>query len=59
MDVDRVQEILRSPNKVDVFYNGQAVWIDSVYPGSSTAQIHLMKDSSNISTVPVEKLNEK
>ncbi|CCQ97801.1 Small acid-soluble spore protein, H-type [[Clostridium] ultunense Esp] len=40
MDVSRANEILRSPEKIDVFYQGEPVWIDEVDERSKTAKIH-------------------
>lgn len=41
MDKRRINQILSSPNEVEVQYNGVSVWIDKMNEDGKTATVHL------------------
>ena len=59
MDVKRAQEILNAAEKIDVQYNGELVWIDSVDEQNRTATVRSEEQPNPTpETVPVELLEE-
>jgi H-type small acid-soluble spore protein len=58
MDVDRAYLILKSPEKITVHYNDQAVWIEDVDTAAKTATVHPEMDETNRQIVEVEQLQE-
>ncbi|MGG1660960.1 H-type small acid-soluble spore protein [Brevibacillus sp. NRS-1366] len=59
MDVTRVQEIIRSEEKIQVRYQGESVWIDDVDEGTATARVHTERNPAQSVTVDVNQLVEK
>lgn len=58
MDTKRAKQILDSVNKVNVTFEGERVWIDSVDEGNDVADIHMEHNEQERRTVPVEELHE-
>jgi small acid-soluble spore protein H (minor) len=58
MDVTRAQEIMNSPEKIKVQYQGESVWIDGVDERTATARVHPEGKPTNSSTVDVGQLVE-
>ncbi|GIQ67377.1 H-type small acid-soluble spore protein [Xylanibacillus composti] len=58
MDTKRAKEILNSVNKVNVAFEGDSVWIDSVDEVNGVADIHVEHNEEKRRTVPVEELQE-
>ncbi|MFZ5968552.1 MAG: small, acid-soluble spore protein, H family [Bacillota bacterium] len=52
----RAQEILNSPQRFTVLYQGNPIWIESLNPKDKSA---LITDDSSQITVPVDALLEK
>jgi len=58
MDYDRAQRILLISEKIDVTWQGEAVWIDSVDKYSGVATIHPENDPRVSKNVPITELQE-
>ena len=59
MDYDRAQEILLAKEKIDVTWQGQKVWIDSVDKYSGVATVHPENDARVSQKVPIAELQEQ
>lgn len=57
LDHHRVEEILESPEKIEVLYEGKSVWINNLNADKQTAEVTINENSKKIN-VPVEKLVE-
>jgi len=57
MQTNRASEIINSPNKIEVLYKNNSVWIENVDTSSSTANVKII-DTKEILKVPVTDLNE-
>jgi small acid-soluble spore protein H (minor) len=58
MDVNRVEEILNSPEKITVTYQGDPVWIQSVNDITQIANVSTMDNQKDKKSVPVSELQE-
>lgn len=58
VDINRAQEIIDSSEQIDVRWNGESVWIDSVDPNRETVHVHAENDPSDHKSVPVNQLTE-
>jgi small acid-soluble spore protein H (minor) len=58
MDILRANQIIESPNKVEVRYQGVPVWIDSINKETQTARVHTEANPNDEKTVPVRDLKE-
>jgi small acid-soluble spore protein H (minor) len=58
MDINRAQEIFESPKKIEVQYDGIAVWIDSIDEQSKTVRVYPEGSPEDRRTVSVQELNE-
>ncbi|MDF2662799.1 MAG: Small acid-soluble spore protein family [Paenibacillus sp.] len=58
MDYDRAQRILLMSDKVEVTWQGESVWIDSVDKYSGVATIHPENDPRVSKNVPITELQE-
>ncbi|QGG49291.1 H-type small acid-soluble spore protein [Heliorestis convoluta] len=58
MEARRAEEILQSPDTIEVQYQQSSVWIEEVDRGKDTAQVKLLVDGKRIE-VPVAALEEK
>lgn len=56
MDLERIKQIMESPDKYEVLYNGSPVWIENVY--HDTANVTVMGTCKTMD-VPVADLDEK
>ncbi len=56
MDVKRAQEILKSPETIQVLHNGSPVWIENI-KDNNTADVTYFEGNRR-ETVPVYKLVE-
>lgn len=59
MDVNRVEEILDSPQNITVTYKGELVWIKSVNDVTQIADVHSVGNQQAVKSVPVSELQEK
>jgi len=59
MDVDRAKEILDSSQKINVYFQGEPIWIEEVYERTDTALVHTESDPKNSKHVKVAELNEQ
>ncbi|AZR74627.1 hypothetical protein BBF96_15340 [Anoxybacter fermentans] len=59
MKFERAQEILNSPETIDVTYKGTKVWITNLNASKNTAQVKMPATSNNIIEVPVDQLVEE
>ena len=41
MEINRIKQILSSPNDIKVLYKGTSVWIDQLNEDGVTATVHL------------------
>ena len=58
MDVARVQEIVRSEEKIQVTYQGKSVWIDDVDESTATARVHTERNPAQSEYVAISQLEE-
>lgn len=58
MKAYRAQEILQSEHKIDVEWNGVAVWIDSVDTERDLVRMHPQNQPAQTRTVAAEELYE-
>jgi len=58
MDIRRAMAIIKSPNEIEVHYNGQSVWLESINEMNSKVEIKNHKTSKVIRHVDVDELNE-
>jgi H-type small acid-soluble spore protein len=59
VEVERAKEILMDPGKIQVHYNGESVWIDSIDTEDRTAAVHPEeKTGQEPKVVPVAQLQE-
>jgi small acid-soluble spore protein H (minor) len=59
MDVNRAQQILQSPDKIEVQYQGKPIWIDGVDENTQSARIHEENNPGQTMVVPLNQLVEK
>jgi len=57
MQTNRVHEIINSPNRIEVLYKNDSVWIENVDTTNSTANVKIL-NTNEILKVPVNELNE-
>lgn len=57
MDLGRAQEILKSPETIQVLYQGTPVWIEKVH-STNSAEVTLLNNNEKIN-VPVNELMEQ
>ncbi|SES38530.1 small acid-soluble spore protein H [Psychrobacillus sp. OK032] len=58
MDVQRAQEIVFSPEMINVTYNGENIYIEHVDRQNGTATIHFLKEPSEKQSVSATSLVE-
>ncbi|KAB2952519.1 H-type small acid-soluble spore protein [Heliorestis acidaminivorans] len=58
MEAQRAEEILQSPDTIEVQYQQSSVWIEEVNRQKETAQVKLLEEGKRIE-VPVATLEEK
>lgn len=58
MDIQRAKQILETTGFVNVQFNGQSVWIDSVDMDSDSVNVHLMDNEADRKSVSPEQLQE-
>jgi small acid-soluble spore protein H (minor) len=58
MDLIRAKEIMSSPQKIDVFYQGKAVWLESLNSNDGTVLVTSAALPQGQQTVPVAHLKE-
>ncbi|KEK23850.1 acid-soluble spore protein H [Bacillus gaemokensis] len=59
MDVKRVKQILSSSSRIDVMYQGVAVWIESCDEGRGIAHVHDVNVPHETVQVDVTALEEQ
>ena len=59
MKVARAKEILKSPETIEVTYQGKSVWIDGVEENSEMARIHTKNQPGEQNIVSVTELQER
>lgn len=57
MDIRRVDEIISSKGIIDVTYNNESVWIESVIGENETAHVKLLSSDKTLN-VPLKDLRE-
>lgn len=58
MDIQRAQQILETTDIVNVQFNGQSVWIDSVDIESDSVKVHSMDNDAERKSVSPGQLEE-
>lgn len=59
MNVERANQIIDSPEKIKVTYQGTPVWIESIDDGNQTARVFPENNPNEEKTVPVGELVEE
>ncbi|MGE6487541.1 H-type small acid-soluble spore protein [Paenisporosarcina sp. NPDC076898] len=59
MELNRIKQIVNSPNEIDVTYNGVSVWIDQVHEDGKLATVHLRRSLEERSHVEIAELKEE
>ncbi|KFZ43163.1 H-type small acid-soluble spore protein [Anoxybacillus flavithermus] len=60
MDMNRVKQIISSPDDIRVYYHGQSVWIDEYDEANRTATVHMRGGRTHERhVVSVEELMEE
>jgi small acid-soluble spore protein H (minor) len=57
MQLERVSEILKSPDNIEVLYNNNPVWIDDIDEDKKTASVRFLNSDETLE-VPVNELEE-
>lgn len=57
--MNRVKQIISSPDDIRVSYHGQSVWIDGYDESRRTATVHMRGREHERHIVPVEELTEE
>jgi len=58
MDYNRAQQILSSEQTIEVLYEGNPVWIESLKQGEKTAKIKFLRGAGAVKEVSVADLVE-
>ena len=58
MDYQRAEQILRSPETIQVFHNDQSVWIEGLDKQQNTAIVSIGATKDQKRTVPINELQE-
>ncbi|MBA4494820.1 H-type small acid-soluble spore protein [Paenactinomyces guangxiensis] len=58
MDIQRANQIVESPEKIKVTYQGVPVWIQTIDDGNQTARVYPEANPEDEKTVPVRDLQE-
>jgi len=58
VELNRIKQIVNSPNEIDVTYNGVSVWIDQVHEDGKLATVHLRRSLEERSHVEIAELKE-
>lgn len=58
MELKRAQEIINSANNIDVFYEGNPVWIEGIDSNKGNADITMLETRTKVN-VPLLDLREK
>ncbi len=58
MDFKRAEEIINSPEKIEVIFEGKSIWIHNLNLKDKTAVISLNNETKEILDVPVNTLTE-
>ena len=58
MEINRIKQILSSPNDIKVLYKGTSVWVDQLNEDGVTATVHLRGPLEERTSVPVTELIE-
>lgn len=58
MQYQRAEEILNSPENIEVLYNKEQIWIHNLNPGNKTAKISFLDSPEEKKQVPVNELKE-
>lgn len=59
MDYQRAEQILRSPDVIQVFYNDKSVWLEELNQNKNTALVSTGAINGQRMTVAIEELKEK
>jgi small acid-soluble spore protein H (minor) len=59
LDYQRAEQILRSPETIQVFHNDQSVWIEGLDKQQNTAIVSIGATKDQKRTVPINELQEK
>ena len=58
MEINRIKQILSSPNDIKVLYKDTSVWIDQLNEDGVTVTVHLRGPLEERTSVPVTELIE-
>ena len=58
MDYQRAEQILRSPETIQVFHNDQSVWIEGLDKQQNTAIVSIGATKDQKRTVPINELQK-
>lgn len=58
MEIERAKQIVQSPEKITVLYQGEPVWIEMVDENTEKAQVHAETNPKDRKTIPVWDLEE-
>ena len=58
MDLQRAREIMQSPKKINVLYQGSPVWLESLNDSSNAAEVTILDRKERVN-VPLNQLVEK
>lgn len=59
MDAERAQEIIESADEIEVMYDGESVWLDSIDFETKMAVVHTLWSPDEEIEVPVAELQEQ
>ncbi|MCF8564104.1 H-type small acid-soluble spore protein [Alicyclobacillus tolerans] len=58
MNVERAKQILQSEQKINVRYDGEPVWIETVDESTQQARVHFEQNPNQRMSVSIQALDE-
>lgn len=58
MNIERATQIIESPDKITVTYQGVPVWIQTIDDHTQMAKVHTENNPDHIQTIPIHDLKE-
>lgn len=59
MDLERAKEILQSPERIEVTYRGEPVWIEMVDETAEKVRVHSESAPHEVKFIPVYDLEDR
>ncbi|MFC7443144.1 H-type small acid-soluble spore protein [Laceyella putida] len=59
MDIERAKEILQSPERIEVKYRGEPVWIEMVDETAEKVRVHSETNPQEVKIIPVYDLDDR